>query len=82
MFSKKTEKIEETALQSSLYNIMSSLSKAQEIATQRQDIEALIVISERWMLAAEKIKRLDSNKSVMLGFTSEDMNDPEQPDEH
>lgn len=82
MFSKRLEKTENNALQSSIFNTVSSLAKAQEIAVQRQDIEALIVISERWMMAAEKIKGLDSGKPLMLGFTSEEMHESEQPDEH
>ena len=75
--SKRTEKLENFALQSSITNTLASLSEAQKIASKREDLEGLIVIAERWITIAEKIKTLDSGRQIMLGFTS-DVEGPEE----
>ena len=79
---KKMEKIERYAIQSSITNTLACLNEAQRIATKREDVEALIVTAERWITVAEKIKRIDSNRQVMLGFTSELEEQEEEQHEH
>lgn len=44
------------------------LNKAEEIAEQHRDIEALVVISDRWASLAQKVKDIDKSQPVMLGF--------------
>lgn len=67
---KKKGRLEEHVVNSALTNTLLSLSEAQKIATKREDLEGLIVVAERWLLMAEKIKGLDESRPVMLGFTS------------
>lgn len=74
----KIEKLEKFALQSSISNTLTSLNEAQRLATKREDMEALIAIAERWVTIAEKMKALDENRKVMLGFTMDEQEIDEQ----
>jgi len=47
-----------------------ALKKAQEVAEYNHDIEALVVISERWMQLMQHLKALDKPQQQMLGFTT------------
>lgn len=88
---KKFKNLEDSVVSTSLQSVVASLSEAQKIATQRTDMEALIVIAERWFLIAEKLKGLDGSKPIMLGFTSnmpeedlaeDDLEEFDESDEH
>lgn len=74
----KKNKKEDLVL-NSLKKSSRALKKAQEVAEYNKDIEALIVISERWMNLSQLIKSLDKPKQQMLGFTS--MTEEEDIDE-
>jgi len=69
MFGKK-HKLENTVISAALTNMVVSLGEAQRVATKREDLEGLVVVAERWLLMAEKVKSLDDSKPIMLGFTS------------
>lgn len=57
-------------MQESLLQSKNALFEANRIAKFNKDLEALIAISDRWTVLAGRIKELDSNSRVMLGFTS------------
>ena len=57
-------------MQESLLQSKHALFEANRIAKMNRDLEALIAISDRWTILAGRIKELDSNSKVMLGFTS------------
>lgn len=49
-----------------------ALDKAQQLAVENRDIEALVVIAERWATFGHKIKSFDKNIKSMVGFYTED----------
>jgi hypothetical protein len=64
-------KIEQDAFNKSIKQTIKILKKAEKIAEQHRDIEALVVISDRWTNLAQKIKDFDKPKPIMLGFAPE-----------
>lgn len=64
-------RIERNAIQSAIVNTVKALDKAQKFAEENRDIESLVVISDRWMNTAYKIKGLDKNSSQVIGFIQE-----------
>jgi predicted nucleic-acid-binding protein len=49
-----------------------ALDRAHQLAVENRDIEALVVISERWATFGQKIKSFDKNIKGMIGFYTED----------
>lgn len=64
----KKESLSEKAFE----NTVEALATAQKLATENRDIEALVVISERWALFGQKIKDIDKGIKSMIGFHRED----------
>lgn len=53
-------------------NTIEALATAQKLATENRDVEALVVISERWALFGQKIKDIDKGIKSVIGFHRED----------
>lgn len=70
-------KIEKNAIQSAVINTVKALDKAQKFAEETRDIESLVVIADRWLNAAYKIKNLDKSSAQMLGFIQEEVEEKE-----
>lgn len=66
-----TSKLEQETFNKSIKKTIKILKKAEKIAEQHRDIEALVVISDRWAGLAQKIKDFDKPKPIMLGFAPE-----------
>lgn len=64
-------KLEQETLDKSIKKTIKVLKKAEKIATQHRDIEALVVISDRWANLAQKLKDFDKPRPLMLGFAPE-----------
>ena len=47
-----------------------ALKKAQKIAEFNRDVEALVVISERWLTFMQLAESLDKPRQQMVGFTT------------
>lgn len=52
-------------------NTVVALEAAQKLAIENRDVEALVVISERWANFGQKIKDIDKQIKSMIGFVSE-----------
>ena len=65
-------RIEKNAIHASIINAVKALDQAQKFAVETRDIESLVVISDRWMNTAYKIKGLDKSNSQMIGFITEE----------
>ena len=61
-------RIEKNAIHSAIVNTVKALSDAQKFAVEQRDIESLVVIADRWMNAAYKVKGLDKSGGQMIGF--------------
>ena len=70
-------RIEKNAIQSAIVNTVKALDKAQKFAEETRDIESLVVIADRWLNAAYKIKTLDKSSNQMLGFIQEEVEEKE-----
>lgn len=70
-------RLEKNAIQSAIVNTVKALDKAQKFAEETRDIESLVVIADRWLNAAYKIKSLDKSTSQMLGFIQEELEEKE-----
>ena len=57
----------------SIRRTVKSLKKAHKIASNNRDIEALILISERWMALMQRVDELDKYPQKMIGFVSDSM---------
>lgn len=55
-----------------------ALKKAQEVAEYNNDIEALVIIAERWLQFSQQLKSLDKTQHQMLGFTSVPMEEDDE----
>ena len=64
----KKESLSEKAFE----NTIEALATAQKLATENRDVEALVVISERWALFGQKIKDIDKGIKSVIGFHRED----------
>jgi hypothetical protein len=64
----KKESLSEKAFE----NTVEALATAQKLATENRDVEALVVISERWALFGQKIKDIDKGIKSVIGFHKED----------
>ena len=64
-------KFQSHSIHESISQAMKSLRKAQKIAEYNRDMEAMIAISERWMVLIQKLDELDANGYKMVGFTQE-----------
>ena len=68
MNNEKKESLSEKAFE----NTIEALATAQKLATENRDVEALVVISERWALFGQKIKDIDKGIKSVIGFHRED----------
>lgn len=66
-----SKKLEQETLEKSIKKTIKILNKAEKIASQHRDIEALVVISDRWIGLAQRLKDFDKPKPIMLGFAPE-----------
>lgn len=73
-------KIEKNAIQSAIINTVKALDKAQKFAEETRDVESLVVIADRWLNAAYKIKGLDKPPSQMLGFIQDELEQQREDD--
>jgi hypothetical protein len=64
-------KLEQETLNKSIKKTIKILKKAENIAVQHRDIEALVIIADRWVGLAQRIKDFDKPKPIMLGFAPE-----------
>lgn len=71
-------RIEKNAIQSAVINTVKALDKAQKFAEETRDIESLVVIADRWLNAAYKIKGLDKSPNQMLGFIQEEFEEQKE----
>lgn len=67
---RKMNELHKELIDVSLIKCRDVLSEAQKIARQNRDVEALVIISDRWAKLAAEIKTIDKGGSFMLGFTS------------
>lgn len=67
MDNSKKEMLSEKAFEQTV----EALQTAQKLATENRDVEALVVISERWAAFGQKIKDIDKHIKSMIGFVSE-----------
>lgn len=76
-------KIERNAIQSAIISTVKALDQAQKFAIETRDIESLVVIADRWMNTAYKIKGLDKSVGQMIGFIHdmEESNDESEREE-
>lgn len=74
-------RIEKNAIQSAVINTVKALDKAQKFAEETRDIESLVVIADRWLNAAYKIKGLDKPTNQMLGFIQEEVQEEEEEED-
>ena len=66
---------EKKVVRSSIMNSFNAINDANILAKKRDDIEALIVISDRWIALAEKVRSLDMGGAHKLGFIIEEEGD-------
>lgn len=67
----------EELIDKSLLKTQRALKKAQEVAEYNKDIEALVIIAERWLQFTAHVKALDKPAPQMLGFTPTMMEEEE-----
>lgn len=68
MNKEEKQKISKEAMEKS----MEALDTAHKLATENRDIEALVVIAERWATFSHKVKSIDKNIKGMIGFYTDD----------
>lgn len=61
-------KFKDHAMHESISRTMKSLRTAEKFAKESRDVEALILISERWMALMQKIEDIDVKSVQQLGF--------------
>jgi hypothetical protein len=65
----KVNELQKELLDTSLLKCRDVLGEAFRIAKQNRDVEALVIISDRWARLAAEIKGIDKGSNFMLGFT-------------
>jgi hypothetical protein len=58
-----------------------ALDKAHKFAEENRDIEALVVIAERWATFGNKVRNFDKNIKGMIGFYTDDEDKEESENE-
>jgi hypothetical protein len=62
----------------SIEQCVDSLRIAKGLAKQNRDVEALVLIAERWAVLAGRMKDIDKKGSVMLGFSPTEEEDEDE----